>query len=276
MEEKQVKLSLITVCYNAGHLLDATLQSALNQSFKDFELVIVDGGSKDNTLQVLEPYKAYIGTLISERDKGIYDAMNKGVKAAKGEWVYFLNAGDSFFNSQVLKDIFTSPLHRESDFLYAKVQTLNEPTGLDYLAGEEVSFKDFYFRYPICHQASFARKALFEQLGDFNTHYKLISDTEWFIRLFKTPGVRKTFLNQVVAYYDVTGATYLKRMAGMREYIQAGFKYFPLPVAMMNLFSYPLIWLKVKVIRTASHTSWFKQYRKWKFNKNLANTSYES
>lgn len=270
MQTSPVKLSLITVCYNAAALIQATLQSALNQSFKDFELVIVDGGSTDNTLSLLESFKPYIGALVSEKDKGIYDAMNKGIKLAKGEWVYFLNAGDSFYHPEVLKDIFSHPAIHTSDFIYAKVQTLNEPTGVDYVAGEPVSFNDFYFRYPICHQASFAKRKLFTQIGYFETNYKLISDTEWFIRLFKNKEIKTCFVNEIVAFYDITGATYQKRMLGMREYIKAGFKYFPLPVALVNLASYPLIWLKVKIIRLASDMPWFKAYRKWKFNKQLA------
>jgi glycosyltransferase involved in cell wall biosynthesis len=271
-----VKLSLITVCYNAADLIQATLQSALNQSFKDFELVIIDGGSTDNTLSLLEPFKPYIGALVSEKDKGIYDAMNKGVKLAKGEWVYFLNAGDSFYHPEVLKDVFNHSASFTSDFIYAKVQTLNEPTGVDYVAGEPVSFQDFYFKYPICHQASFAKRKLFTQIGYFETNYKLISDTEWFIRLFRNAEIKTNFIDEVVAFYDITGATYQKRMLGMREYIHAGFKYFPLQIALLNLFSYPIIWLKVKVIRAFQHTFWFKAYRKWKFNKQLAQYSHES
>jgi glycosyltransferase involved in cell wall biosynthesis len=86
-------ISLVTVCYNAENLLADTLQSAINRTYKNIELVIVDGNSKDNTLQVAKRFQSHIGTLISEPDKGIYDAMNKGIKAAKGDWIYFLNAG---------------------------------------------------------------------------------------------------------------------------------------------------------------------------------------
>ena len=99
-------ISLITVCFNAEGLINDTLQSAINQTYKNIELVIIDGGSKDNTVAEVKKYETYIGTLISEPDKGIYDAMNKGIKAAKGEWFYFLNAGDAFYNDTVLEDVF--------------------------------------------------------------------------------------------------------------------------------------------------------------------------
>lgn len=263
------KVSLITVCYNAAPLIEKTLQSALDQTFQDFELVIVDGGSKDETMAKLTPFVSKIGSKVSEKDGGIYDAMNKGVAMAKGEYVYFLNAGDSFYDKHVLQDIFGSS-KPTADFLYGRVQTVNEPTGVNYVTGEEVGIKDFYFKYPICHQATFARKKIFDEIGGFNTQFKLISDTDWFIRLFKKPGISKSFMPRVVAFYDVTGATYQKRMLGLREYIKAGFGYFPLWVATANLLSYPLIWLKVKIIRTFSESAWFKMYRRWKFKNEVA------
>jgi glycosyltransferase involved in cell wall biosynthesis len=265
MDKVAPKLSIITVCFNAAPLIQKTLFSALHQTFQDFELVIIDGGSEDNTLELLQPFQSKIGQLVSEKDNGIYDAMNKGVCLAKGEWVYFLNAGDAFFDDLVLEKVFIEINMAMPDFLYAKVQTLNEPTGIDYVAGEAVTLKDFWHKYPICHQATFAKREIFNQIGIFNTNYQLISDTEWFIRLFKKKELNTHFMNAVVAFYDVTGTTYQKRMLGMREYIHASFNHFPLHIALLNFLSYPLIWIKVKLIRGFQHTPWFKAYRKWKF-----------
>ncbi len=265
-----VKLSLITVCYNAGNLLQETLQSAINQTFQDFELVIIDGGSKDNTLLVANQFEAHIGTLISEKDKGIYDAMNKGVMAAKGEWVYFLNAGDSFYNTHVLDSIFSNEMLLLNDFIYAKVETKNEPTGINYINGKEVSLPMFYSHYPICHQGTFARKEVFQKIGNFNLSYPLVADSEWFVRLFKDATIKCKFVDQVVAYYDIQGATYHKRMQGYREYIKVGFVHFPFFVALLNYFLYPIIWLKVWVIRTFQHMAWFKKYREQKFKNKKA------
>jgi len=142
-------LSLITVCYNAEPLIAQTLQSAVDQTFQDFELVIIDGGSKDQTVSIAKKFQNHIGTLISEPDQGIYDAMNKGVKAAKGEWLYFLNAGDSFYNEQILADLFESQNYEGIDLIYCKVQTKNEPTGINYLNGKPVKYSDFFSHYPL-------------------------------------------------------------------------------------------------------------------------------
>lgn len=261
-------ISIITVCYNAAHLLEPTLQSAINQSYKNIELIIVDGKSSDNTLEVLKPFKPYIGTLISEPDKGIYDAMNKGIAAAKGQWLYFLNAGDMFYNNQVLESIFNSNNFNNSWLIYGKVQTLNEPTGINYLAGEPVKMSDFYKKYPICHQATFTAKQAFNAIGTYHIQYKLAADTEWFARLFLYKPKKATYINTIIAFYDIQGATYHKRMQGYREYINFGFKLFPFHIALKNLLNYPALWLKVKLIRMFTHTAWFKKYRQIKFKNN--------
>lgn len=261
-------VSLITVTFNAEKVLDETLKSAVQQTYKNIELVIVDGGSTDHTLEIARKYSDITGTLISEKDQGIYDAMNKGIRAAKGEWVYFLNAGDSFYSKDVLKQFFEGNAHADKDFLYAKVQTIHEPTGVDYLNGKPVSFNDFYFSYPICHQATFTRKAVFDRIGLFDIGLKLASDTEWFVRLFREDEHRTEFINEVVAFYDVQGASYHKRMQGYKEFLRFIPKYFPWYVVAYSYFLYPFLWIKVKLIRILTGTAIFSYYRKLKFNTN--------
>lgn len=268
--KQQPKFSLITVCYQAASLLPDTLQSALQQSFKDFELVIIDGGSTDNTHEVLKPFTDYIGTFISEPDHGIYDAMNKGVKAAKGEYIYFLNAGDSFYDHSVLENVNQCIKLHNPDLIYAKVETKNEPTGVNYVTGKPVAFQMFYSHYPICHQATFAKKNVFQKIGLFNLRYSLVADGEWFIRVFKQAQLHTFFLDQVVAFYDIQGATYFKRMKGYKEYIHVGFRHFPFYIAVVNLLLYPVIYAKVWFIRSFQNTYWFKQYRALKFKNKLA------
>ncbi|MFY8019999.1 MAG: glycosyltransferase family 2 protein [Bacteroidia bacterium] len=264
------KLSLITVCYQAEKVLEQSLQSAMMQDFQDFEFVIIDGGSKDNTLQIAEKFRNKIGYLISEKDHGIYDAMNKGIKAAKGDWLYFLNAGDSFYHSKVLSSIFEGNKYEKYNFIYGKVQTKNEPTGINYVSGEPVSLKDFYSKYPICHQATFSRKLLFNKIGLFDTKYKLAADTEWFARVFKAEAENCIFIDEIIAFYDIQGTTYHKRMAGYMEYLDFGKKHFPIFVSIKNHLFYPILWVKVKLIRLLSQSRLFQQYRKLKFNKQLA------
>jgi glycosyltransferase involved in cell wall biosynthesis len=263
---QQPLISIITVVFNGERLLADTLQSAIDQTYKNTELVIIDGGSTDRSVEVARQFGAYTGTLISEKDKGIYDAMNKGIKAAKGEWIYFLNVGDTFYDNTVLQDIFSQDL-APFDLVYAKVQTINEPTGINYLTGSEVTMTDFYKRFPICHQASFTRKRAFEQLGYYDLRYKMVADNQWFARCFKGHPERTKFIDRVVAFYDIQGTSYYKRMQSQRELLNYGRELFPAGVWLLNYLFYPLVYLKVWFIRSFQQTTWFKKYRLQKFKR---------
>lgn len=258
-------ISLVTVTFNAEKLLAQTWQSAMEQTYQHFELILVDGKSADGTLEVAKQFSSKVSTIISEPDKGIYDAMNKGIKAAKGEWIYFLNAGDSFYNKNVLSTIFDNTNYGDKELIYAKVQTVNEPTGVNYVNGRPVKYQDFFSSYPICHQATFTRKRAFDVIGYYNIANKLVADTNWLSLFFKKQAEKAIYIDSIVAFYDIQGATYVKRMQGYKEYIRFGWEHFPLGVALKNWLMYPVIWLKVKMIRLLTHTSIFKQYRKLKF-----------
>lgn len=267
--QQQPLISLVTVVYNGEALIADTLRSAISQSYSNIELIIVDGGSTDQTVKVAKQFSEHIGTLISEKDKGIYDAMNKGIMAAKGEWIYFLNAGDSFYDNGVLAEILSN-VPPDIDLIYGKVQTVNEPTGINYINGRPVTLRDFYREYPICHQAAFFRKKAFDNIGLYNDTYKLVADSEWFVRFFQSGKYKALFIDRIVAYYDIQGASYHKRMLSQRELLRYSNQYFPFSVDLFNKVMYPLVYLKVWIIRSFQHTSWFKQYREWKFKNRKA------
>lgn len=181
------KFSIITVTYNAGAVLEDTIQSVITQTYKNIEYIIVDGGSKDRTLQIVDQYKEHIHKVISEPDKGLYDAMNKGIKLATGDYLCFLNAGDE--------------LH-EDDTLQLMVHSLTEPTLPDVIYGdtaivdeeghflhmrrlsppENLNWKSFKEGMLVCHQAFFARRDLIEP---YNLHYRFSADFDWCIRIMK-------------------------------------------------------------------------------------------
>ena len=117
-------VSVVTVCYNADKTISNTIKSVLEQNFSDYEYIIVDGASKDNTLNIVEGFrsgfedKGISFKVVSEKDNGIYDAMNKGAKLCSGEWILFLNADDSFADPDVLKDLFTGKDYVGYDIVY--------------------------------------------------------------------------------------------------------------------------------------------------------------
>jgi glycosyltransferase involved in cell wall biosynthesis len=112
-------ISIITVVYNGAKILEQTIISIINQTYKNIEYIIIDGGSNDGTIEVIKKYNNHIAYWVSEPDKGVYDAMNKGIKIASGEWVNFMNCGDCFCNEYVLSAIFSTNIPEEISFLYS-------------------------------------------------------------------------------------------------------------------------------------------------------------
>ena len=113
-----MKISIITICFNAADDLKKTIKSVRGQVFNDYEYIVVDGGSKDATSEIIKSNADVITKWVSEPDKGIYDAMNKGIKMATGDWVIMMNAGDVFADSQVLTNVFENPINDNITFLY--------------------------------------------------------------------------------------------------------------------------------------------------------------
>jgi glycosyltransferase involved in cell wall biosynthesis len=176
----------------------------LSQSISDFEYVVIDGASTDGTLEVIREMTIGINVRVtSERDAGIYDAMNKGVRIARGKWLYFLNAGDRFADDGVLERVLAtfnkSPKIKlgYGDVIYcAKGQ--QRLVRFDWLRGWNLRFEH------LCHQAVFARRDLFERLGGFDLRFRINADWDWLLRAFSC-GIGRTYLGFPIALYDGTG-----------------------------------------------------------------------
>ncbi|MCD8182050.1 MAG: glycosyltransferase [Bacteroides sp.] len=121
-----MKISVITVCYNAVDTLEQTIKSVLGQTYPNIEYIIIDGGSTGGSIDIIHKYAERIAYWVSEPDEGIYDAMNKGIKSATGEWVNFMNAGDTFANPKVLETLFCDPKNFNADVLFGNSYSLDE------------------------------------------------------------------------------------------------------------------------------------------------------
>jgi glycosyltransferase involved in cell wall biosynthesis len=172
-------ISIITVIRNGVSTIEQTILSVLSQDYPDFEYVIVDGVSSDGTLDILEKYSDKI-RYTSEPDAGIYDAMNKGISLAKGDWIYFLGCDDIFYNNSVLSNIFLKSKYLEFNVVYSNVLFLHSNVVYD---GEFDDVK-MYDR-SICHQAIFYRKEVFVEYGNFSTEYKTASDNIFNIYVYR-------------------------------------------------------------------------------------------
>lgn len=152
---KNPLITVVTVVLNAKEHIEQTIQSVINQTYSNIEYIIVDGGSTDGTLDIINKYKDKIAVIISEPDKGIFDAMNKGIDIATGEWINFMNAGDYFYTPDVLEKIFKDKLIEE-DFIYGG-HAINYYFGEHILTKEiPVTNKAFWRKMP-CHQSSFVK-----------------------------------------------------------------------------------------------------------------------
>ncbi len=202
----QIKFSIITVCYNASNCIAETIDSLLSQKFTDYEYLIQDGKSTDDTMNQIEKItsgkqRVYV---CSETDEGIYDAMNKALKKAKGEYIFFLNAGDCFADDAVLERVSEFIEKNNVDIAYGNIVQIQNGSQEIRKFGKFCQ-SDLYFLIGscICHQAMFAKRALFEKKR-FNIQYQVCADREWLMFQKKNGAVIKA-MNFLVATILVEG-----------------------------------------------------------------------
>lgn len=178
--ENKVLISIVTVSYNAVLSIEQTIQSVINQTYPYIEYIIIDGGSKDGTVDIIKKYEDKIAYWVSEPDKGIYDAMNKGIRVSRGYWINFMNSGDRFFDFNVLDRLFL-----EKNY-----------TGVDIIYGDrisEYSFGSFYQMpkalshlntcFPIFHQSTFVRSEIMKKY-EFDLKYRISGDYAFFYKAY--------------------------------------------------------------------------------------------
>ena len=222
------KISIVTINYNDKDGLDKTIQSVVNQTYQDFEFIIIDGGSADGSRNVIEKYKDRISYWVSEPDKGIFSAMNKGIKVAKGEFLIFMNSGDTFFDELVLEKIETE-LSDDYDIFYGDYYRVSNNSLKKRTFPKKLSFSFFYSR-SLSHQSTFIRRKLFFDIFLYNEEYKIASDWEFFIYAICQKNVPYKYINLPISKFDFTGISSIAKYKNLakEERIQSINKYFPL------------------------------------------------
>ncbi|MFA7227176.1 MAG: glycosyltransferase family 2 protein [Dysgonamonadaceae bacterium] len=212
------KLSVITVTYNAEHTLERTLKSVREQTYPAIEHIIVDGNSNDGTVALIHRYENERLKWISEPDKGLYDAMNKGIKMATGDYLCFLNAGDTFYDTDTVQKIFASIDENHSpDILYGETAIVDDNGRFLHMrrlqAPKNLTWKSFKHGMVVCHQAFIVKRELVEP---YDLSYRFSADFDWCIRMMKkAKNIYNTDL--ILVNYLNTGMTTANRKASLRE-----------------------------------------------------------
>lgn len=213
------KFSIITVTYNAGKVLEDTIQSVITQTYKNVEYIIVDGKSTDGTMDIVNRYREHIHTIVSEPDKGLYDAMNKGIDLATGDYLCFLNAGDELHEDDTLQLIVHS-LNGEKelpDVIYGETAIVDEEGHFLRMrrlsTPEHLTWKSFQHGMLVCHQAFMPRRDLAVK---YNLKYRFSADFDWCIRIMKRSHVLHNTHLTIIDYLN-EGMTTRNHKASLKE-----------------------------------------------------------
>ncbi len=207
------KLTIITINFNHQQGLQRTIDSIIGQTFTDYEWIVVDGGSTDGSKQLLEQYKDRFAWWCSESDKGVYNAMNKGLAHATGEYVNFMNSGDMFSSPNILSDLFSRAY--SSDIIYG-IMTIKSTTGTPMGVGclkNNIQWYDLFLDN-IGHQAEFSKRYLYD-LKMFDESYSLLADWDWNAYMVAVQRVSVKYVSKVVAVYEFGGMS--ERLKGLAD-----------------------------------------------------------
>lgn len=230
----QPKLSVITIVYNNVKDIERTMLSVLNQTYTNIEYIIIDGVSTDGTKDVIYNYKSRLAQFISEPDKGIYDAMNKGLALATGDYVLFMNSGDEIYASETVTDVFETAA--SADIYYGETEMYDDQWKSlgqrRHCAPEEFNWKSFRYGMSISHQAIYIKRSIIEP---FDLQYKYSADIDWIIRSAKkASSIVNTHM--YVAKYLVGGISKKKHLASLKERFAIFTKYYGLVPNVINHF----------------------------------------
>ena len=228
MEDAMLKVSIITVCYNAAYSIERTIVSVANQTYKNIEYIIIDGASTDETMSIVKKHAEFITLVVSEKDKGIYDAMNKGVLQSTGDILYFLNSDDQLFAKDTIGRVVSQfQLNSKANIIYGKVKFINIPDKIiNTFKVDDFEYKksiDLVLKRVIPQQCFFVKRMVFDVIGLFDVNYKICGDYDWFLRSAKK-GIPRTFIDLDVGVVDASGRSFKDRYQVIPEKISSVYR----------------------------------------------------
>lgn len=234
-------LTIITATYNSGKTLEDTMISVLTQNYSNFEYVIIDGNSSDNTLNIIKKYEPLFQEKnisfkwISEKDTGIYNAWNKGLKLATGKWIAFLGSDDIYLDSVLEKYAHKAMMHQNADFIHSKVKLMNK-TKVKFIVSDIWKWNVFKRYMKIAHVGSFHNREYFDKYGNFNEDYKIAGDYELLLRA--KSDLNTVFFDEFTAEMKDGGISNKNVMKAFREVKRAKITTaeIPRPIALFDFY----------------------------------------
>ncbi len=210
-----MKVSIVTVCYNSAETIENTLISVISQSYPNIEYIVIDGQSTDATLEIIGRYKSKLAKVISEPDKGIYDAINKGIQLASGELVGVLNSDDFYVNSSVIEEVVNTLQQKNADCVYGDLQYVDRQN-TDLIKRNWVSGKYeqglFYKGWMPPHPTFFIKNECYKKYGYFNLKLKSAADYELMLRMLHVHQIKAAYLPKVLVKMRVGGKSNISLM----------------------------------------------------------------
>lgn len=245
-----IKISIITVSYNAVQTIEQTISSVVNQTYQNIEYIIIDGGSIDGTIDVIKKYEDKIAYWISEPDEGIYDAMNKGVKVATGDYIQFIGADDCLVNDIVIEKVVKNIIDTKADIYSYGVLGVDEKSKKEIYKGNKHARKHLYSYKMVPHNGIFVKRDV--QLHNFfDTNYKISADYKCFLEWLRLPDIKILYYDMPIVYFALSGISSLnentlkeeykeiQKALGIISYKSHGFKYYTKKVLKgMRVFSF--------------------------------------
>lgn len=203
-----MKITIITATYNSSRFLEDCIQSVLNQTYPNIEYIIIDGKSKDNTLSIIKKYEDRISKWVSEDDRGMYDAINKGVKMATGEVIGLLNSDDMFASNDVVETIAKAFIDQKVDSTFgdlAYIDQMNTGKIIRFWKGNEYNRLRFMYGWMPAHPTFYVKKELITQFGDYQTHFYTAADYEFMSRLLFKHKISSFYVPKLLVKMRVGG-----------------------------------------------------------------------
>jgi glycosyltransferase involved in cell wall biosynthesis len=222
-----MKISVITVCFNSQTTIERSVQSVVDQQWPEVEHIVIDGGSTDGTLAILERFRPHLAVLVSEPDKGIYDAMNKGLARATGDVICFLNADDQYADANVLAEVAQQMLTHQLDALVADVGFFKagDPTRMTRrYRSDRFSPQHLSWGWMPAHPGLFLTRKIVQRVGKFKTDYRIAGDYEYVVRTFHGHDLHYKHLPSVVVNMQAGGisnSSWRNRLLLNREVVRA-------------------------------------------------------